>query len=241
VNGQMKAKIWAAVAAFMSVIALAGWLYSRGTLFRLAQIEVEGCNEALAKDVRRRLVDKLGHSLFALSLSQIDNELGHHPQIESVSLSRIWPSTIQILVVERQPVAATWFAGELWMVDRLCRRISLLLRARALPLLASESFSGDRSHESLDSNLGASPCQFLYELRSFEPSAILSLKDIDEALFDKERGVVVSSRALGMSIELGLGDYREKWKRVLRSQTFLNARKLAVLSLDASYKNRVVF
>lgn len=73
--------------------------------FAIHTLDVQTDGVIAVEQIRRWAGVKLNDNLFALDLGRIKRDLELVPVIESVSVQRILPHTLRILVTERQPVA----------------------------------------------------------------------------------------------------------------------------------------
>jgi cell division protein FtsQ len=87
-----------------------GWLAARS-------VTVSGETSLTAQQVVDAAHVDLGTPLARLDLSSIEARVAALPAVESVSVSRSWPHTVEIEVTERQPVAAIMRDGAWWAMD----------------------------------------------------------------------------------------------------------------------------
>lgn len=79
--------------------------FSENPAFAIHTLEVQTDGVIALEQIRRWAGVKLNDNLFALDLGRIKRDLELVPAIESVSVQRILPHTLRIVVTERQPVA----------------------------------------------------------------------------------------------------------------------------------------
>jgi cell division protein FtsQ len=90
----------------LAVLAGAGWLVGFSPILAVDRVEVRGAHRLTASSVRQAAAVPLGVPLARQDLAAIAGRVGSLPQIESAQVSRKWPNTIRVVVVERQPVLA---------------------------------------------------------------------------------------------------------------------------------------
>jgi len=112
---------WVGILLLLALMAALGmgiarWMH-RSQTFSLQEVAISG-NRLLSTDAILNLVQvKPGLNITDISLQAIQRKLESNPYIETALVSRRFPSTLQIEVVERVPVA--FLAGtRLFAVDR---------------------------------------------------------------------------------------------------------------------------
>jgi cell division protein FtsQ len=94
------------VAAVMvlSLLVGAGWLVGFSQVLAAGQVEVTGLDHVEASSIREAAAVPLGLPLARQDLRAIASRVSSLPRIESAEVSRQWPRTIRIAVVERRPL-----------------------------------------------------------------------------------------------------------------------------------------
>jgi cell division protein FtsQ len=88
----------------LGVLAGAGWLVGFSPVLAVDRVEVRGAHRLAASSVRQAAAVPLGVPLARQDLAAIAGRVGSLPQVESAEVSRRWPNTIRVAVVERRPV-----------------------------------------------------------------------------------------------------------------------------------------
>lgn len=107
-------------------VAAAVWLAS-SPRFRVAAVEVVGDDAELMRWVRERTAGLNGENLLLLPLSQVSKQVGNHPWIESLEISKVLPDRLRVVIHPRLPEALVEVRGELFYADGEGRRIAALL------------------------------------------------------------------------------------------------------------------
>lgn len=218
------------LASVLVVALLAGWAFTRGSLFRVSHIEVLSDDEALAKALNARFVGLYGQGLFAVSLTSLEQDVRAFPRIKAVSLRRRWPSTLLIRPELRNVVALEFQNGRLWTVDDEGSAVEALASPVSAPLL--KGFGDDLSAR-------RSACAWLASLSSYEGTH-LEPSQIDEIEWKRDRGLVVHFSELALEVELGFEDYMNAFSRADLALGVLQSKKYQANFLDASSVRRVV-
>ena len=95
----------AIAAAVLGVLGLATWVIGYSDLLTADSVEVRGVEGPLAETVRETAAVPLGVPLARVDTDAVAERVGAVPDVESVTASRSWPSTVVLTVVPRDPVA----------------------------------------------------------------------------------------------------------------------------------------
>lgn len=86
-------------------------------MMEVAHITAAGNQRVTVDEIRERLGGMRGENILLLDLEQWRTELLTTPWLQDASLRRSLPSTIEVVVKERQPVALGRMGGDLFLVD----------------------------------------------------------------------------------------------------------------------------
>jgi cell division septal protein FtsQ len=87
------------------------------SLLDVDRVIVRGNQRLSAADVDALLVDLRGRHILEVNLAQYQRRLLESPWIASVTLWRLLPSTVEVSVVERRPIATARLGDQLYLVD----------------------------------------------------------------------------------------------------------------------------
>jgi cell division septal protein FtsQ len=87
------------------------------SLLDVDRVIVRGNQRLSAADVDALLVDLRGRHILEVNLTQYERRLLESPWIASVTLWRLLPSTVEVSVVERRPIATARLGDQLYLVD----------------------------------------------------------------------------------------------------------------------------
>ncbi len=217
--------------AFLAVVgvgvfasALAGFLYSRNSIFMLSDIQVLNASDDLNQEVHRKLLTHLGKRLTHLSLSEIEASVQGVARVKTVLIHKKWPSSLQVLLEERRAVALAFNQRKLWRVDAEARWIDPLLQPEALPLIRNFR-PGDTAMTAL--------CQWL-------GAGASARSEIESVEWKVDRGLVVQNESQNIVVELGFAHFAEAWQRFEATRAYLESKNIRPLFFDAAYDRRVV-
>jgi cell division protein FtsQ len=97
---------WGLLAATAAVLALLGWLVFVSPVLGVRQIEVTGVLILDPDQVKQAAAVANGTPLARVDSDAVRSRVGALPAAGSVTVSRRWPSTLVIVVVERTPIGA---------------------------------------------------------------------------------------------------------------------------------------
>jgi cell division protein FtsQ len=99
------------------VLALLGWGLWSGPLLAVRSVQVDGAATLPAALVREAAGIQDGRSLLRVDVDAAREAVAELPQVESVTVTRGWPSRVVITLVERTPLAVVGEAGRRSLVD----------------------------------------------------------------------------------------------------------------------------
>lgn len=105
------------LAAAVVVLALLGWGLWSGPLLAVRSVQVDGASTMPAELVREAAGIQDGRSLLRVDVDAARGAVAELPQVESVTVTRGWPSRVVITLVERTPLAVVGEAGRRSLVD----------------------------------------------------------------------------------------------------------------------------
>jgi cell division protein FtsQ len=105
------------LAAGVVVLALLGWGLWSGPLLAVRSVQVDGATTLPAALVREAVGTQEGRSLLRVDVDAAREAVAELPQVESVTVTRGWPSRVVITLVERTPLAVVGDAGRRSLVD----------------------------------------------------------------------------------------------------------------------------
>lgn len=86
------------------VLGGVGWVVGFSPVLAAERVDVSGSHRLPASAVRHTAAVPLGRPLVRQDLAGIASRVGALPQVESAEVSRRWPHSIRISVVERRPL-----------------------------------------------------------------------------------------------------------------------------------------
>ncbi len=103
---------------FTSTILITGFnLISKAELFRIKHINVEGQNRFLEDEIIRIAGVNYGDNLFALNLKFIRENIKADSWIKEASITKVFPDTLKIEIVERKPFALVKIQNSYFIID----------------------------------------------------------------------------------------------------------------------------
>lgn len=233
----MKIKIAVLVVCLLLVSGIVGWTFSRGTLFKLSEIQVISDNPAIQARVRDHTVYLLGRNLVLLPLREIESQVRQIPRTRDIVLKKRWPNTLVIHVKTESVVAMVFKETSLWGLDSKCRVVELLSSDENVPLLETGgNFKGQNSRWP-----PSYICEGLLSLKKQKRQGPLLYSDIDEINWESEKGLQVINHKLNLEIDLGSDDVLGAWDRAAMAYAFLIKSSMHPRHLDSGYSRRVVF
>jgi cell division protein FtsQ len=197
------------------------YLYQLDQFLPIKTIKVAASFENLdQREVETTLQKYIGEGFFSLDIQQVQESLRQKPWTESVSVRRIWPDSIKVIIVEKKPLAR-------W--DR-----KHLLSDKAVVYLAA---TGEFSHLPLVHAVNHQPKWVLNQFHRLEQR----LSQVDERLVSikvDSRGALDLVLLNGLLIKLGRADIDYKIERLIAIYNDqILPRREQIQRLDLRYSN----
>ena len=229
VGALLRAVPWFQVSLGMSVAILAAmmpWAVSQalGVMDRnFAAIHVEGELQRMEQsELLDALEPLLGRSFFASDLSRVKEQVEALPWVQSAAVSREWPGTLNVDVIEHHPVAY-------WNGQALLNRDGDVFRPANAQVSGIPSFSGPQGSER----------EVLMQAREF--ASAMGEQDLRLASLQLEpRGAWTLHLDNGITVALGRDRTEERFERFLAVyESQLAPVAASVAHVDARYGNGV--
>lgn len=108
-----------AIAVTAGLLWMSGNAAMDARLFRVDRLSVEGNRRLSAADVDTLLAGLRGESIFRADLEEYRGRLLDSPWVQEAEMWRVLPSSVQIVLTERVPLAIARRNGRFHLVDRL--------------------------------------------------------------------------------------------------------------------------
>lgn len=125
------------VGVLLALAAIGGWLYLLygSGVFAVRAVEVTGVHRLDAAQVRAVAAVPMGTPLARVDVDAVEERVARIAQVEDVSVSRAWPTTLRVEIRERVPVAAVQRNGSYWLIDHAAVVVATQAKRPALPVL----------------------------------------------------------------------------------------------------------
>jgi cell division protein FtsQ len=107
----------AVAAGVLAVLVLAGWVVWFSPLLAAREVQLVGAQRVTQEEVDAAVAAELGRPLSRLDADAVRGRLAVLPEVRSVQVLRVWPSTVEVRVTEREPVAAVPDGSAFSLVD----------------------------------------------------------------------------------------------------------------------------
>ncbi len=105
------------LAAALLLLAAALWFLWSGPLLAVGTVQVDGASTLSAEEVRKAAGIDVGTPLLRVDVDDAEARVARLPQIAAVEVTRGWPQSVVVTVVERVPVAVVGEVGRRSLVD----------------------------------------------------------------------------------------------------------------------------
>jgi cell division protein FtsQ len=107
-----------ALAGGLLLLAAALWFLWAGPVLAVGTVQVDGASTLSAEEVRNAAGIEVGTPLLRVDVDVAEARVARLPQIAAVEVTRGWPQSVVVTVVERVPVAVVGEVGRRSLVDR---------------------------------------------------------------------------------------------------------------------------
>ena len=198
-----------------------GYLSQQKSLLPISTIQLVGSFQHIDQsEVEAGLQQFIGEGFFSLDIQRVQRMLNNRPWVETVSIRRLWPDRLQIIITENRPIAR-------WDSDHLISDKAIVFEAEAeeftqLPVIKSSS---DSARQILT---------LYYQLVArFE-----ALNERVAVLRKDSRGALDIQLENGLNIKLGRQDLERKINRfVAIYPQHIYPRRNQIQQLDLRYSN----
>jgi cell division protein FtsQ len=108
---------WALIGAVLALAGLVAWILLGTGIFGVAQVRVAGTALVTPDEVRTAAAVPSGEPLARVDLAAVRRRVGALAPVARVTVSRQWPTTILVEVVERTPAAVVPRGNQFAVID----------------------------------------------------------------------------------------------------------------------------
>lgn len=213
---------------FIILLMTATYVLARSPVFEVKEIRVVGNNALTVEKLVATSGINTGVNIFRLDLKSNAEKVKAIPLIKSVEINRVFPSTVEIVVQERQPIALLPIQGGFIQVDEdgFCLQNSNLTSSQ-IPVVTGISFKapvpgGKITSESLKKGLAVAKGL---------PAGLIPM--ISEIHVDGEQVIVYTLD--GIQCRLGIpGDVQQKGEVFMKVLEELKGKSKRIVYIDLS-------
>ena len=205
----------------MPFIAGAAYISQQDTLMPIKTIQLSGTFQYIdQQEVESTVRQFIGEGFFSLDINRVQKTLGDKAWAESISIRRVWPDRLNIIIVEKRPVAR-------WDKNHLLSDKAVVYQAKTkafaeLPLVHTA---------------GSNPGQMLH-LYYRLASQFAGLNESVIAVRKDSRGALDMQLDNGLTIKVGRSDIERKIARfVMIYRQQIQPRLDQIQQLDLRYSN----
>ena len=208
-------------------------------LLRIETITVTGNNRLSVGEVTTLIESLHGQNLLFANLDESRHHLRAAGWIEDATLRRVLPSTIEVVVNEREPVGLGRFGSALYLIDSegvILDEFSPRFRDLDLPIIDGLSIGVDGDDRGIDKRQVALVTELLSDIERQAPRLSVLLSEVDVA--DPHDAVVLLSGD-PVYIHLGAEQFAERLQTYEELKPSLSARVSDVDYVDLRFDGRI--
>lgn len=194
------------------------------SFFEVENIEIDGVRNVSRKKVESIVRTATGRGVWEADLEEIRNNVSRIEYIRHVSVSRILPGTIRVIVDERKPVALVRTGGKIYRVDQdatLLETVSARITGQPFLILGWDSGTTRKSREDNQKRIDLY-LKLREEWEKFDVAHrviavdMSNLRSIEAVILDSGKNVSLSlgNENFGERLKAGIGHASGKGERV---------------------------
>jgi len=222
------------LAGVVSYLFFAGYNFLLSSpKFKIQHFYFQG-NQVLSNtEVLEWLGSLKGQNLFAINLTQLNQQLLQHPWIKSSSIQRKFPKSLDFEITERVPYARV-MKDQVYLIDNFGVTLSPEKpEYKHLPLIImgknrKKYFSNEKALYTLKT------------MRYFNKLSFFKNNPLDEAEIKGHSRVLFVTKSRDLQIQMSLNKLNEGFKNFMIILDSLEEQNLKVQMIDLSFKDQVI-
>jgi len=204
--------------------------------FNLKEVKIIG-NKYLSKNEILALIKiENNKNIFKINIKEIKNKIKMNSQIKKVEVNRIFPSTIEINVEEREPVA---YIGEdkLYQVDKegvIFPSIKSYFYGKKLFVLTGFNINPNEIHKTGENVILNQSLAMINEINEINSPFLNEITRIDASELEE---LTLINENLKQEFKIGVGNWREKLERLISIFKNLKERRLNISYVDLRFRD----
>ena len=221
--------------ATLGCLHLGSWVENDNS-FTIQSVKARGNHFVATQAILKAAQVPKGERIFSLETAPILERVESLPYVERAEITRIFPSTIEITVKERQPIALI-NAGGLWPVDADCQVLPRLKSTMQmdLPLVSGIALRQEDGMPKL-TPAASRVIEFISQVKA---NHSLLFHQISEFHFGKDEQLVLYMMNRGVPAYLGKQQWLEKCDRLL-AVLKLPQKEAKTATIDLRFENLVI-
>ncbi|OGC79067.1 MAG: hypothetical protein A2145_06485 [candidate division Zixibacteria bacterium RBG_16_40_9] len=217
---------------FIFSILVTAPLWAWSSLFKLSHIKWVGNQKISTEQLDKNFSFLYGQNIFKIKLEKIKEKLLSDPRIRGVQIGRVLPNQLSVSLEEKRPIILV-HARKLLGLSLDLELLPLDSLVEDLPLISGCDFSKIKYYKK-NNHQQLNLAWDLYQ--TFLKKDLVLANQISEICVENDKNLVVYFMPEGLKVNLGVGDWDIKVKRL---QEVLKREK-NLSSVDLRYKNLAV-
>jgi cell division protein FtsQ len=213
-------------------------LLAHASVLRIGQINVHGNQRLSQADVHALLTGLIGENLVEADLNQWRQRLMASPWVRDAALRRMFPSTVDVVVWERQPLGVARLNGDMYLMDErgvLIDRYGPQYADLDLPIVDGLAPQKNEDGSLADSERAELASRVIASL-AVRPDIAKRLSQVDVSDLRNATVILAGDTAV---IELGDDQFLQRLQGYLELATGLRTRVAEIDRVDARFENRL--
>ncbi|MFH1824716.1 MAG: FtsQ-type POTRA domain-containing protein [Candidatus Firestonebacteria bacterium] len=204
--------------------------------FNLKNIKITGNKYISKNEVLALTRIENGKNIFKINIKDIEKGIKINAQIKEVEVNRIFPSTIEINVKEREPVA---YIGEdkLYQVDKECvvfPSIKSYFYGKKVFVLVGFNMNPNDLGRKGDNVILRQSLQMIDEINKMNSPFLNEIARIDVNELEE---LTLINEGLNQRFKIGLGNWEEKLEKLINVLKNLNDKRQNIAYVDLRFRD----
>jgi cell division protein FtsQ len=196
--------------------------------FDIQKVTVSGLKHVQESEVLANAGFKVGTNVFRVELDEIRERVEQLPWVRYALVERILPDQIVIKIVEREPVGLARIRGEVYQFD-------------AEGMVLDPDVGNGSSFPILDGLRGGDKKGNSVKVEKYQKVIEdLGQASLSEIHINETGEVTVVSASDPLMINLGSGDFRNRWRRYLQLRAQIQQQYPEAVRIDLRFRNQVI-
>lgn len=203
-----------------------------------SSLQIEGVIYTARRDISKLFERDFGRSLYNVPVAERHDELKQLDWVKDVTVTRIWPNTVNVKIIERQPVAFVALVGvDSLTTTALIDREGVILRLPEQAKFSLPVITGIKRQERIE--LRREKVARALQMLSESGAAAEKISEVDVSELKNVKATMQMNEH-AVTVMLGNSDYQRRLETFLQNYEEMHRSMPNTTKFDARVRNRLV-